>query len=157
MFLPFVPFQEKGQRGGNRSSRKSKARQRVAEKFWGWYPLLRADQTQRDSDGVNHSFSCVNRLPGNARRTRGQLEELPGQREEAQRKEEQELPEAPQSEDGAAGMMLWNGTKINSSNTNPSSVHLHPGTLQGSFCQASHHHEDICHTADVLVPDPGKT
>lgn len=99
----------------------------------------------------------MNRLAGNARRTRGQLEELSKQREEAQGKEEQNLPETPESEDGAAGMMLGNGTKLNSSVTQtPSSVHFHPGILQASPHHHHRRHEDICHTADVLVPTLAK-
>lgn len=62
--------------------------------------------TSRKSFLTRFNHPRVNRLTGNARRPRGQLEELPGQREEAQGKEEQELPEASQSEDGAAGMKL---------------------------------------------------
>lgn len=48
----------------------------------------------------------VNHLSGNKRWPCGQLEDLPSQRQEKQGEEEQVLPQAPESKDGAEGMML---------------------------------------------------
>lgn len=52
------------------------------------------------------AFLFVNHLSGNERRTRGQLEDLSGQRKEEQGEEKQDLPQATKSKDGTEGMMV---------------------------------------------------
>lgn len=54
---------------------------------------------------LNGKF-LVKHLSGNKRWARGQLEELPGQRQEEQGEKEPVLPQAPESQDGTEGMML---------------------------------------------------
>lgn len=155
-FLPFILFifQEKGQRRRNWGSRESKAWERVAEKFWGAFPLVYDHflKSKHDSQ-LPKSFIFLNHLSGNTRRPRGQLEELPGQRQEEQGEKEQNLPEAPQSKDGAEGMMLWHGTEFTLTVTQKQALCIFTSASAGSFVvHFTHHHQDTRHTADVLVP-----
>lgn len=153
--LPFIlfVFQEKGQRRRNRGSRESKARERVAEKFWGAFPLVwdHLSKSKHDSQ-LPKSRIFLNHLLGNARWSRGQLEELPGQRQEEQGEKEQNLPEAPQSKDGAEGMMLWHRTEFTVTVTQKQALCIFTSASAGSFIVHFTHHQDTRHTADVLVP-----
>lgn len=154
--LPFILFlfQEKGQRRRNRGSRESKARERVAEKFWGAFPLV-WDHFPKSKHDSQLPKSCIflNHLSGNTRWPRGQLEELPGQRQEEQGEKEQNLPEAPQSKDGAEGMMLWHGTEFTLTVTQKkTSLCIFTSASAGSFVVHFTHHQDTRHTANVLVP-----
>lgn len=49
----------------------------------------------------------ANHLSGNKRWAGGQLENLPGERQEEQGEKEQVFPQAPESKDGTEGMMLF--------------------------------------------------
>lgn len=108
-----VIFQEKGKRRRNWGSRKSKAWERMAEKLWGASPSWRFLLTCKWKPGLRrflNGICFVNYLSGNKRWACGQLEDLSSQRQEEQGEEEQVLPQAPESKDGAEGMMLWNWT-----------------------------------------------
>lgn len=56
------------------------------------------------------SFFCLS--SGNKRWACGQLEDLPGQRQENQGEKEQVLPQTPESQDGTERMMLKNWTLL---------------------------------------------
>lgn len=61
------------------------------------------------SKGINADGFCT-AVKGISGWTRGQLEVLPGSRKEEQGEKEQVFSEAPQSKDGAEGLMLCTGT-----------------------------------------------
>lgn len=67
--------------------------------------LLINNKTRRPCHFLNNPF-FVTRLSGNKRWARGQLEDLPGQRQEEQGEKEQVLPQASKGQDGTEGMML---------------------------------------------------
>lgn len=110
--------------------------------------------TSQNQNLIPNSLHLVflNHLLGNTRWPRGQLEELPGQRQEEQGEKEQNLPEAPQSKDGAAGIMLWARTEFTITVTQKQALCIFTSASAGSFVVHFTHHQDTHHTANVLVP-----
>lgn len=150
--LLFFFSQKKGKRGRDRGGRESKAGQRMAKELWGvfsykirgaWLCFLWSNCNHL-TVMVNHVLFCFGMTlsrfcfrkshKGITRWTRGQLEVLPGTGKEEQGEEEQVVSQAPESKDGAAGLMFCSGTFARRHPYKPSPGHPPPIVCWQLYC-----------------------